>query len=429
MSKMNNTNAIIELGKQIADNPSVGFKIIGGIVIAVGGVYGTVKGVDLAYHHFRERQKRKTEKKKTEEANNREIKKTEEAKKREEKKTYEENQRQINKTREEKNRAQNRENSNDAEGDGKLPDEIVEGVNSSKNETDTPRITLVPNLIRNNQNSIIYGEAGIGKTFLGVQLAADLARGGSSTLFPGEEFSIEPHQVIYYNYEQDVEMIRENFMSMPFSLKNLVMIDQDTCEEKLNSSELLLNDIKLRIQSYPQGTQVVVFVDNLNRVIENASAKNPVNMFIKGLEEQSRFAKQNGSVLTNIILAHTNRKGELQGTIALKEKAKCVIAFEEIDYEHRRLTIIKTNNPFQKVPYILCWSKYPEFGNSCLVFNKIETDLAGTGEDTKISKKQQVIELAEQGKTPTQIAEELKISKQLVNHHLPDKYKTRGKKS
>ena len=419
---MSKADDIIEIGKQISENPGLGFKILGGIVLAGGTLYAGKKGIDAAYDYFKEKRKRKTEEKRTTEAG-----------KREEKKTFEEEKRQSIKTKEEKQRAQNRrsEQNNGDSGKVELPKEIVKGMTYSKDEEDIPRITLIPNLIRNNQNSIIYGEAGIGKTFLGVQLAADLARGGKSTLFPKEVFSIEPHKVIYYNYEQDVEMISENFLSLPFSLKNLVMIDQDTCEEKLNSSELLLNDIGLRIKSYPQGTQIVVFVDNLNRVIENASAKNPVNIFIKGLEEQSRLAKQKGCILTNIILAHTNRKGELQGTIALKEKAKTVIAFEEIDREHRRLTIIKSNNLFPKIPYILRWAKHPEYGNSCLVFDKIETDsatpTAPEPKEENKTKKEQVIELAEEGLTPSEIAEILGISRQLVNHHLPDKYKTRGK--
>ena len=418
---MSKSDEIIKLGQDLVDNPSKGLKVLGAILIAGGTLYGGKKAIDAAYDHFKEKRKRKTE-----------AVRTTEAGKREEKKTIEEGKREKAKTAEAEKRAKiSKDSHNKGEGkDKELPKELAQSVSDKTVEVRVPRITLVPNLIRNNENSIIYGEAGIGKTYLGVQLAADLALGGGSTVFPDETFSVEPHMVVYYNYEQDCERIEENFMSLPFSIKNLIMIDQDTCEEKLSSVDLLLNDIELRVNSYPKGAQIVVFIDNLNRVIDNASAKTPVNQFIIRLEEQCRLARQSGRVLSNIILAHTNKQGEMQGTTILLEKPKTVIGFEEIDYEHRRIFIKKTNNKFPKVPYILHWAKYPNFGNSCLVFERIENETSTKGasqQPTEPTTKEKVIELAKKGLKPADIAQQLGISLQLVNYHLPEEYKHRGK--
>ena len=101
-----------------------------------------------------------------------------------------------------------------------------------------------------------------------------------------------------------------------------------------------------------------------------------------------------------------------------------------VKIKFRRFQIKKTNNKFPKVPYILHWAKYPDFGNSCLVFERIENETSSketSQQPTEPTKKEQIIELAKRGLKPAEIAAELKISLQLVNYHLPDEYKKRGK--
>ena len=309
---------------------------------------------------------------------------------------------------------------------GELPKEPVSGVKNRPATGGHPSITLIPNLIRSYENTIIYGETKIGKTFLGVQLAADLAKGGVSTLFPDEDFTIAPQKVIYYNYEQDLDAIQEKFKDLPFKLDNLEMIDQVVCREKLNTAALLLNDITLRIGLCPVGTSLVVFIDNLNRVVDNANAKKQVNFLTDELEYLISLAKQKNCSLSNIILAHTNKSGELEGAGSLAQRAKCVIAFEEIDEEHRQLTVVQSNSFHSKKPFILKWTKYPGFDNSCLVFDKTKKkDLTDDDpkpndqSEEKESKEAIIIRLAMEGKTKMEIHIETGISRPTINKYWP----------
>ena len=369
MGNTSNTGAIIKWAEDVQKQPDKALKT-GGIILAVGGIlYGGKKAIDGISSFFKNRRAKKQEKEKTEELVKREKAKTEESIKREKARTEE-----IMKRASVKKTSKVELTLSRQEED--LPRDAAKSVKELPKADNSSRVTLVPNLIRSDQNTIIYGDTKIGKTFLGVQLASDLAQGGSSSLFPDEHINVMPHSVVYYNYEQDSEDILENFKELPYSLPGLYMIDQSVCGSKINNLTLLMNDIRLRIDSFHPGTAIAIFLDNLNRIVDNANAKREVNQLIGKLEELRIYAKQKDCSLSVIILAHTNKEGAFQGASALLEKAKAIIHFEKINDDLRRLRLIKTNNNNFKTElyYILKWTKDPKYDVSRFVLDHVEND-------------------------------------------------------
>ena len=371
MSNTSNTGAIIKWAEDVQKQPGKAIKT-GGIILAVAGtIYGGKKAIDGISSYFKNRRAQKERKDKTEELVKREKAKTEESIKREKAKTEE-----IMKRASVKNTSKV-ELSLSKQGEN-LPLDAAKSVKELPKADNVSRVTLVPNLIRSGQNTIIFGDTKIGKTFLGVQLASDLAQGGSSSLFPDEHINVIPHSVLYYNYEQDSEDIFENFKELPYKLQGLYMIDQAVCLSKLNNLSLLMNDIKLQIESFHPGTSIAVFLDNLNRIVDNSNAKREVNQLISELEKLLTYAKQKECNLSVIILAHTNKEGAFQGASALLEKAKAIIQFEKINDDLRRLRLIKTNNNFKTEPYyILKWTKDSKYDVSRFVLDHVENDDEG----------------------------------------------------
>lgn len=375
MGKTNNTNAILKWAEDVQKQPEEALKT-GGIVVAVlATLYGGKKAIDGVSSYFKNKRAKNKEKDKTEELIRREKTKTEEALKREKAKTEEVMKRaSVKKT--------SKVELTHSKQEEDLPRDAAKSVKEFPKAGNVSRVTLVPNLIRSEQNTIIFGDTKIGKTFLGVQLASDLAQGGSSSLFPDEHINVMPHSVVYYNYEQDSEDILENFKELPYKLSGLYMIDQSVCLSKVNNLSLLMNDIRLQIESFPPGTSIAIFLDNLNRIVDNSNAKKEVNQLISELEELRTYAKDKDCSFSVIILAHTNKEGAFQGASALLEKAKSVIQFEKINDDLRRLRLIRTNNNFRTVPYILKWTKDPKFDVSRFVLDHVENDDEGAKIET-----------------------------------------------
>ncbi len=370
MGNSSNTGAIIKWAEDVQKQPDKALKTGGIILLVAGTLYGGKKAIDGISSYFKNKRAQKKEKYKTEELAKREKAKTEESIKRDKARTEEIMRRaSVKKTSKVELTLSKQEKD--------LPRDAAKSVKELPKAGNVSRVTLVPNLIRSEQNTIIFGDTKIGKTFLGVQLASDLAKGGSSSLFPDEHINVIPHSVVYYNYEQDSEDILENFKDLPYKLQGLYMIDQSVCLSKLNDLSLLMNDIRLQIESFHPGASIAIFLDNLNRIVDNSNAKREVNQLISELEELRTYAKEKDCSLSVIILAHTNKEGAFQGASALLEKAKAVIQFEKINDDLRRLRLIRTNNNFKTVPYILKWTKDPIYDVSRFVLDHVENEEEG----------------------------------------------------
>ena len=207
-------------------------------------------------------------------------------------------------------------------------------------------MVLIPGLAYCGENILIWGEKGIGKTYLGIQLAIDFTRGGQSSLFPSEQETVARHHVIYYAYELDEQMIRDRYGDYLNQFDNLQIVYANPLQGQTDN---LAKDLKNRLEKIPDGSKVVVFFDTFKRTVGPANCydEKKCGDFLHELEKiQAGNKSSHNMTISNIIIAHKKQNGEgLEGPGCLDQFVKTEARMSEgKSPEDHYLEHIKSNN-------------------------------------------------------------------------------------
>ena len=294
---------------------------------------------------------------------------------------------------------------------------------------------IVPALIQEKEFVCIFGQEKVGKSFLAIQISRDAARGGRSSLFPETECSIPKCTVFYYASEGGRDKIENRFPEGYFDAHpnfRLLISDGQNC------SDVICHFRKTLKKKIVQGSHYLWVIDNLTSLVGNKTRSGIADAFMDDINDLMQKANDNGAVLTVVLFAHSNVAGDKPlASEYLKQRVTNTIKYakDPKDNTRRTLSIISASKYYENDVYIF---KSIQDAKNQVHYEVIKPDeeQKHTPESDKSEEKdkgkekttkEKVIELAEEGLTPTEIAETLGVSRQLVNHHLPDKYKKRGK--
>ncbi len=207
-------------------------------------------------------------------------------------------------------------------------------------------MVLIPGLAYCGENILIWGEKGIGKSYLGIQLAIDFTRGGQSSLFPSEQETVARHHVIYYAYELDEQMIRDRYGDYLNQFENLQIVYANPLQGQTDN---LVQDLKNRLEKIPDGSKVAVFFDTFKRTVGPANCydEKKCGEFLHELEKiQAENKSLHNRIISNIIIAHKKQNGDgLEGPGCLDQFSKTEARFSEgTNQEDHYLKHIKSNN-------------------------------------------------------------------------------------
>ena len=207
-------------------------------------------------------------------------------------------------------------------------------------------MVLIPSLAYCGENILIWGEKGIGKSYLGIQLAIDFTKGGQSSMFPSEQETVARHHVIYYAYELDEQMIRDRYGDYLNQFDNLQIVYANPLQGQTVN---LVNDLKDRLKKIPDGSKVAVFFDTFKRTVGPANCydEKKCGEFLHELEGiQAENKSSHNKIISNIIIAHKKPNGEgLEGPGCLDQFAKTEARFSEgASQGDHYLKHIKSNN-------------------------------------------------------------------------------------
>lgn len=178
---------------------------------------------------------------------------------------------------------------------------------------------LVGNLIYQRDIVILYGEAGIGKSVLALQLAEAIATGGKSFVTPDDNDLHKPQSVIYYDGEMDEADYQKIYGNQVIDVHNLTLIRGFF----FNDTQEWLQDLKLRLKCIT--ANVAVFVDNLSCITSTTGGNVIRQFFLNDLKAIQEEFHKHGGELTFVFLAHTNKEGELAGTQNLNNFGTAVL--------------------------------------------------------------------------------------------------------
>ena len=205
--------------------------------------------------------------------------------------------------------------------------------------TETRGLPIVPGLIWENDFVCIYGAQKTGKSFLGIQISIDAARGGTSSLFPKVDCSIPKCNVYFYASEGLRDAIKNRFPSGFFEEcpnHHLMIADRYNCEAVINHFGRISATLT-------PGSHNLVIIDNLSNLANNKVRSSGVDSFIDRLDDYINTAKEIGAYLTVVLFAHSNSKGdEPFASSYIKKRAKTIIRFSGKKREMRSLLITDT---------------------------------------------------------------------------------------
>ena len=314
------------------------------------------------------------------------------------------------------------ENEKDEQGDG---DEIeIPDARNIKAKAKDKRYIL-PNMIFEGEIATIYGHEKIGKSFVGAQIAKDATMGGTSSLFPKDPISIPKCRVYYYSAENWKD-------NMADRLPDGFLDDHDNFQLLVVDGYKVGNLLKLlrhQLNTDRGSLPILVIIDNISAIVDNVysgeidTLMSELILIWKEMEAQEKS-------LTIILFAHDKADKDLASAASVGRKGSTIIRFSvdsNKDYL-RTLQVADTNKGHKRIPYTL---RFVEEKKLHLEFFEDKDEPSTSGSDSEKpseqSKKEQVIELAKKGLKPADIAQQLGISLQLVNYHLPEEYKHRGK--
>ena len=235
------------------------------------------------------------------------------------------------------------------EKDGDEPPQNPTPLTTNRDNIGKPAenfMALIPGLAYCGENILIWGEKGIGKSYLGIQLAIDFAKGGQSSLFPSEHETVARHHVIYYAYELDEQMIRDRYGDYLNQFDNLQIVYANPLQGQTDN---LVQDLKNRLEKIPDGSKVAVFFDTFKRTVGPANCydEKKCGEFLHELEGiQAENKSSHNKIISNIIIAHKKPNGDgLEGPGCLDQFVKTEARLSEgTNQEDHYLKHIKSNN-------------------------------------------------------------------------------------
>ena len=167
------------------------------------------------------------------------------------------------------------------------PKQVGKTINLSTNKE------VIPGWIVAGDMCYIVAPTGVGKTTLSVGLACAMAKGETSVLNPDEKAL--KHQVLYYMMDAREDTIFHNYPHLKdyFPELKFNLIEGGVCKEDL------INDIRSNVKK-SKDSFVTVFIDNLNRVEDNAKLHKELEVLRAEMKDKEK------KILTSIILNHTS---------------------------------------------------------------------------------------------------------------------------
>lgn len=349
---MSKADDIIDLGKKLMENPGTGLKILGGIILVGGTIYGGKKAVDVIANHFKERQKRKTKKQELDnEANAKRsvLDKEAELKKKEHEQKLEE----IRLRAELRSSSPTAASSTPEEpNEPTKPEEEPEiNIPDARNRRREKREVryIVPRLISEGEIATIFGHEKIGKSYLGAQIAKDATLGGYSTLFTQDSIQIPKCRVYYYsaeNWKDDVaDRLPDGFLDEHLNFQ-LLEVDGYKVDELLQLLRHQLNQ--------DQGDRpILVIIDNLSAIVDSVYSGD-IDTLMTELIKIIKDTKEQDKNLTIILFAHDKTDRDLASAASVGRKVSTIIRFSEDskDKDKRHIEIVRSNLR-QKASYAL----------------------------------------------------------------------------
>ncbi len=201
---------------------------------------------------------------------------------------------------------------------------------------------MVGLLIPEGFDAIIYGPKNVMKSYLVMGTLIQIAQGEKPKILSKQERDSysTPENVycIYFDGENGGTVYNDRYSSLGNSLDGKLEIIQS--ETFGNGSEDFFECLTNRCQRLPDGTSIVVGVDNIKSLLNDLS-QNDGKAFLNGLRRLRITLKKRGISLTTMTVCHTEKTGDkIYGSYNTQCLAPFVLRVSEgDDYDHFVLTI------------------------------------------------------------------------------------------
>ena len=280
---------------------------------------------------------------------------------------------------------------------------------------------LYKNLLSKGDVCVLYGPRGCGKTTLAVQLAKELCVGRTSRLVQPDHFFARPQTILYYDGEHsdmyNAKLFGRGDMSEFNNFKLLRGFSYST-------PQMWLKDVEERLNF--QRSDAVVFLDNLSCICSTNNANTMREFILNDFRQLQKKLEGQGCKLTLVLLAHPNKEGGLSGSMNLQNFATTILEIKKVDQDRVVLTVSKNRfwGDAQGKDFYLGYHKDKNDCQYYVIEDEADANASTcTTNRDKAQEKQdqdyqlylQATKLYEEGKTWTEVSEQMKISRPTIN--------------
>ena len=179
--------------------------------------------------------------------------------------------------------------------------EKMQSLQETINNTDENVVNLAGDMLIKGGTLVVFGQKGVGKSTLVMQIAYSIAKGEVCDILPSNEVApLPPQIVLYYDNEMSVRQMKRRYGKSPIPEK----LKWSHCN--FFTADQWLDNVEIQVSEENLKEDATIIIDNITKCGTGFTQPDVVNRMWKRIEDIQAKCEQRGIYVTFILVAHTN---------------------------------------------------------------------------------------------------------------------------